>query len=920
MKNQVKRSASSALRFLPLLFFLSGASSLIFETVFTRLLSYTFGNTAQAVSTVLAAFLGGLALGAFLIGRWVDRRPPSLRTYGVLELLVGVYSLFIPQLFALLTRTYVVLCHRLDLGTASLTAWRFGLAALVILLPTILMGGTLPVLARYLAAHCREFEPEVTRLYAWNTLGAAVGTLGSTYVLMPYLGVRPTVWLACSTNLAIFLSTAWLASKPAASVAQPSRETRGALAQEGTPLSNISPGALLVAAFLTGAVALAYEVLWTHILSLVIGNTVYAFGSMLFTFLLGLGWGAHIVAHHIRRARWWARALALAQLFLGLTIFLSLPLWARIPDLFSHGIRRALEYDLLGVALLLVLRMLAVGWGIYRRPLGSGTSWKRVTELAMYVSILIVIGMGHKESLWKYDATYFVAAELLRFLSSFCLLILPALLLGMSFPLLLNLAGRSTERVGRGVGGVYGANTAGAILGSLITGFGFLPRLGSFLTLRAAAAIDLALGMAFAVLWVPMSLVRKLILVVVVLSLGAQFWMSQSGWDARRLTRGSYVYFDPGWQIEQVLYLREDAQGGVTSVVDLPEGRTLLSNGKFQGNNSGEVGEQIRFVLDPILFTQDFDRALVIGLGTGNSLRTVARFPFRDIDTVEIAPHIVEAARLWFEDVNGRVFDRDPRVHLSVADGRNYLLLSRHRYDLITMEITSIWIGGEADLYNKEFYELCRAHLGERGVLQQWVQMHHMRTEDFLVILNTAAQVFAHLAFFLGPEQGVLIASASPLECDYRRIEAFDADAGVRQELATLGVPSLWSLLRELALGDDSLRQAVALLPQFSGLPADFASTDFRPYLEYQTPRGNTLSYNTTTLNRRYVQRFQRPPIPPEVPIRHLPSENERNLICGYIAEASHDRDRAAEYFRKVDGPARARAQAEIIRLEAAEK
>ena len=315
-------------------------------------------------------------------------------------------------------------------------------------------------------------------------------------------------------------------------------------------------------------------------------------------------------------------------------------------------------------------------------------------------------------------------------------------------------------------------------------------------------------------------------------------------------------------------------------------------------------------------FTQEFERALVIGLGTGNTLRTVSRFPFRGIDVVEIAPHIVEAARLWFDDVNGRVFDRDPRAELTVADGRNFLLLSRDRYDLITVEISAIWISGEANLYNKEFYELCRTHLRERGVLQQWVQIHHMRTEDFLVILNTVAQVFPHMAFFLGPEQGVLIASAAPLECDYRRIETFDADPGVREELKALGVPSLFSLLGELMLYGDSLRQALTFLPRLSGRPADFASTDLRPYLEYQTPKGNALPYNTVPLNVNFVQSLRPLPLPRELAIRNLPSESERNLILGYVSAQRGELRAAREYWRRVEGPARVRAQAEMVRIE----
>src|SRR2546427_2672609 len=196
-----------ALAILRLLFFLSGASSLIFETIFSRLLTYTFGNTAYAVSTVLASFLGGLALGAFVLGRWLDRRAPSLRFYGGLELLIGVYCLFIPSLFGWLTESYVALYYRLQLGTAGLTTLRAGLSAVLILVPSFLMGGTLPAIARFLAARRSDFQSELDRFYALNTLGAASGVLISTYALIPVFGIRGTIAIASSINILIAIAS-----------------------------------------------------------------------------------------------------------------------------------------------------------------------------------------------------------------------------------------------------------------------------------------------------------------------------------------------------------------------------------------------------------------------------------------------------------------------------------------------------------------------------------------------------------------------------------------------------------------------------------------------------------------------------------------------------------------------------------------
>jgi len=274
------------------------------------------------------------------------------------------------------------------------------------------------------------------------------------------------------------------------------------------------------------------------------------------------------------------------------------------------------------------------------------------------------------------------------------------------------------------------------------------------------------------------------------------FVVLPGSWDMNRVT-GTYAYFNAGWSGQRTLFLKEDVQGGLTSVVQSGTLRTLLSNGKFQGDNETEVGSQTRFAIIPALFVQQFERALVIGLGTGNTLRAVAKFPFRHIDVAELSPKIVEAAREWFGDINDRVFDRDPRVTLSIADGRNFLLLSREAYDMITIEVTALWVSGEADLYNKGFYELCRSHLTEHGVLQQWVALHHLRDKDLLVILNTAGQVFSHVAFFQSPDggHGLLIASSSPLVLDYDLIEGFDRDAGEQHELKQLGcpVPGLFS-------------------------------------------------------------------------------------------------------------------------------
>jgi spermidine synthase len=884
-------------RLLPVLFSLSGATSLVIETIFTRLLTYTFGNTAHAVGTVLAVFLGGLTLGAFCLGRLVDRWPPSLRFYGGLELLVGAFSLLVPSLYGTLTATYVSLCHFFGFGPIAITALRFGLAVPLIFPAAFFMGGTLPAVARFVAAQGEGFETRLDRLYAFNTLGGAAGTLISAYMLLPSLGVRGTLWLACGLDFAIFISimaSSALSAEPPPvfEISSPPAPLEGA-----RPISRGVAAAVLVGGFLTGVVALTYEVTWTHILAFLIGNSVYAFGLMLSVFLCGLGWGARWVGREYHDPGRWPWVLAVSQLALGIVVLLTLPLWELVPYVFSFGHSGVYMFDLFAISLLGIARL---GYIVWRnktgRPLGR-SPWLRVDRRWLVLVWVAAYALTAKLLMGRFDSSWFLFGELARVLAAFFLLIVPATLLGFCFPLLLNLYTHARTRAASHVGSLYAANTLGTVAGSVVTGFLLLSWLGSMATVRAAAVTSALLGLGFAFLLVRPDPRRKAIVAALTAACALIFLVTPRQWNEKRITSGSYAYLAPTtW--DRIVYFKEDIQGGLTSVGEKGSTRTLTTNAKFQGNNTDEVPQQLMFAFIPALFVPQFDKALVIGLGTGGTMRGVCDFPFRRIDVVELSPNIVEAARLWFQDVNGGLLDRDPRVRLKIADGRNDLLLSRDRYDLITIEVTSLWISGEGDLYNREFYQLCRTHLGERGVLQQWVALHHLRSQDLLVILNTAARVFPHLAFFMGPSHGLLIASASPLQFDYDTIQKLDSLPQVAQDVKKLNLPSLWSLLGRLILDGPSMERLLARMTQLTGLPADFASSDFLPYLEYESPKGLTLPYDSTLTNLRLLLQFQLPSLPSSL-IANVPPNSERELILGYIAEGQGNRQLALDHYAR---------------------
>jgi spermidine synthase len=268
----------------------------------------------------------------------------------------------------------------------------------------------------------------------------------------------------------------------------------------------------------------------------------------------------------------------------------------------------------------------------------------------------------------------------------------------------------------------------------------------------------------------------------------------------------------------------------------------LYTNGKFQGNTGWEMNAQRFFAHYPSLFVKDYDDLLVIGLGTGTTLGTLAGYPWQKIDVAEISPSILLAARGYFKEANLGAID-DPRVTIHHADGRNFLLVQEQKYDLISMELTSIWFAGAASLYSREFYALVHQRLKPGAVFQQWVQLHHVRDRDFATILNTLRGEFKHVTLFYGGGQGILVASDAALVTSRSRIEALEQTPRVA---ATIPLQRpLLELLDDALVSDAGLDRFLADTARAAGEPVkQMVSTDGNLYLEYATPHGNVLPWS----------------------------------------------------------------------------
>ncbi|WP_314775278.1 hypothetical protein, partial [Cardiobacterium hominis] len=333
---------------------------------------------------------------------------------------------------------------------------------------------------------------------------------------------------------------------------------------------------------------------------------------------------------------------------------------------------------------------------------------------------------------------------------------------------------------------------------------------------------------------------------VTAVAIAVALWGYPAQWNLTAIANGANVYFAASGRGE-VIDAQESIQGGLTTVNRLDESRdagerrsilTLLTNGKFQGNNAGEIAAQRAFAHVPLLHQPRRDTVLVIGYGTGNSAHTLHEAGFTQLDIAELSPDIVALADRHFGDINGKV-SQQANVQMYYSDGRNYLLTQNKRYDLISMELTSIWFAGAANLYNREFYQLAKARLNDDGVLQQWVQLHHMRSLDLLYILNTLRQEFRYVWLYVIGGQGVLVASNSSQALTLHHLNGqavTDVQALNEEERALLGGMVLEP-------------EDVDYLAQKLRVPQFFVATDNNLYLEYSTPKGNALPDEVFTSN-----------------------------------------------------------------------
>lgn len=782
------------------------------------MLGLVFGATTLAISAVLAAFMGGLALGSALAARFAQRIARPVRTYALIEIAVGLYALAVPLLFRGIDYVYAEAWQHFHPGFYGYAFSRFALAAAVLAIPTALMGATLPVLVAALQRSVGHKGSSIARLYTWNLLGAIVGAIGAGFFLLPFCGVRATIWIAAATNILIGLTAFLVDSKSAES----HPEIPDSFASDEDRKAEVSRNFgnakfWLFCAFTSGFMTISMQVVWSRMLAMIIGSSTYAFSIVLALFILGLAIGAYLVSANKKSNAWtMRRAVLVVEILTAFTLFLSLRITSATPTLLINtGFR-------LGIS-----------------------SWSGLVALQIAAAALLIL--------------------------------LPAILMGMVMPLVLMWAGslRETSEAGfeplessvRLVGQSYAINTIGAIAGSVVTAFLLIPGTSTRFTILCVATLGIIVaGIAFEPRnpTADRALVRSLAVGGAVALIIAMFvaWprlnlnaLSAGAYDsyvrvlakARGGAPGQYQNERPG--DHQLLMYEEGRTATVTVRRDW--GITSVAiNGRTNASDSDDMPTQVMLGQLGVLTAPRPGRALIVGFATGVTAGSVLQSPIESVDCVEIEPAAVASSR-YFEHVNNRPLS-DPRLHLIIDDARTYLRVNPATYDLIISEPSHPWVPGVANLFTREFFTLGKERLEDDGVFVQWLQIYQLSTDSLKSVLATFAEVFPHVAVFRiqGAAKGkdlILLGSRMPLTLD--RVGERMSNPLVKTDLSRVGIESADDLRAWLVCDENRLGPAVA---------GAVINTDDNMHVETVAPR--EAFRPTMDENAAWIDRLRRAP------------------------------------------------------------
>ncbi|MEO8164255.1 MAG: spermidine synthase [Betaproteobacteria bacterium] len=753
------------------IFTVSGFSGLIYESIWSHYLKLFLGHAAYSQVLVLAIFMGGLALGSALAGRYSARWRSVLLGYAVVEAITGALALMFHGAFDRVTQaSFAHVIPQLQ-SEGAIYAYKWGLGALMILPQSILLGMTFPLMsAGFVRLAPDSAGRSVASLYFTNSLGGAIGVLASGFILIPLVGLPGAMMTAGLLNFLVALA-AWVMVKklPEMPAVIPPAEAAG------THDRAANYRVLLAASLITGMASFCYEIGWLRMLSLVLGASTHAFELMLSSFILGLALGGWWIKRRIERTADLWNLLGVIQLVMGLLALLTLFVYGR-------------TFDWMSVVMQTFTRT-EVGY--------VGVNW----------------------------ASHAIASALML-PASFCA--------GMTLPVITFAALRSGLGE-RAIGGVYAANTVGAITGIVLSIHVLMPMFNAKGVIIAGAAMDFGLGLAIFATMLKGHGLRRAMAGAAVGVVAFSVALVAGNVDPLTVTSGVFRHGFSRSSYDEVLYLRD----GKTANVSLTRSGSEISiatNGKVDASvNMGpglagidEVTQTLLGAL-PLMLHPAPKNVAVIGFGSGMTTHVLLSDPGLEVvDSIEIEPRIIEAAHKGFFPRNRQAY-ADPRSRLHIEDAKTFFSVANKQYDIIVSEPSNPWVSGISSLFTMEFYRNTASHLRDGGLLVQWVQLYEIDFDSVASIIKALSPAFQDYAVYISDRNNLIIVAAKNSMLGPLHQGVFDITA-LRDDLQRVSILSRDDV-RARRVGSKEL-----LDPFFARSTAP-VNSDYFPFIDHRAAR-----------------------------------------------------------------------------------
>jgi len=756
-----------------LIYFASGVCSLIDEVVWVRLLKLTLGNTVYATSIVVSVFMGGLALGALIMGRYSDSVKRRLRLYALLETLVTISALALPWGLKLADTVYVWFYRAYHPTHVQLLLVQVVISAAILLVPSMLMGSTLPLLGRFVTALEKEAGHLVGRLYALNTLGAATGCFLAGFVLVRFLGVMGALYSAAILNLVVAFG-GWFLSRfsdttveeQPAVVVVAGPEVAAAKTPDGRFYL------LILAFFMSGLISIGYELLWMRSIVHLLGGFTYVFSAVLTVYLLGNVIGAGIGSGLVRELKIPAAGFAVTLSLLGLCGVFYLPwllLWTSkvLPD-----VNR--EIDLTA----------------------------RLIPFSAYMVKPLV--------------------------QSMFLFLMPCIIMGIGFPIALQAWANHMHKVGRSTGTAYGANTIGAVMGGIVTGFVLIPLLGLQLSISILGLTGVwiagIMGLVFVRGWKVVGRCALLGLAVILTIFTVTTPLDLFNKVIRLspfIPRFELVWVEEGTTL--TVSLHRDAKDDALWL--------CTSGAPVAGDTYFWRGDQKMLGHFGVLLNSDAKKILSVGFGSGESTACMSLHKLERADCVEIAPEVVKVSLNFFRHIN--LGDRlDEEINMIYMDAKNYIHLTDTKYDAIVNDVIGPRIFAEnASLYTKEYFTSAKEHLNDKGLFMSWIPTYDYEPAPIVnSIIGTMMDVFPYVTiWYMAPNPAayfLVIGSEQPQYFSPKHIDNELLKEDIGESLSAVNINNSMDILSCYIGDENDLRRYIT---SFS------MNSDYSPFIEFAT-------------------------------------------------------------------------------------